>query len=74
MQNPTKAIEAVTSIRAMIDTVITPDLAAKALGCDPASIRQQAKENPAMLGFSICRTGSTTLIPRKPFLQWLTGE
>ena len=74
MQNPTKAIEAVTSIRAMIDTVITPDLAAKALGCDPASIRLQAKENPAMLGFPVCRTGSTTLIPRKPFLQWLTGE
>lgn len=74
MQNPTKAIEAVSSIRAMIDTVITPDLAAKALGCDPASIRLQAKENPAMLGFPVCRTGSTTMIPRKPFLQWLTGE
>lgn len=74
MQNPTKAIEAVSSIRAMIDTVITPDLAAKALGCDPASIRLQAKENPAMLGFPVCRTGSTTMIPRKPFLLWLTGE
>ena len=74
MQNPTKAIEAVSSIREMIDTVITPDLAAKALGCDPASIRLQAKENPAMLGFPVCRTGSTTMIPRKPFLLWLTGE
>lgn len=74
MQNPTKAVEAVSAIRAMIDTVITPDLAAKALGCDPASIRHQAKENPAMLGFPICRTGSTTMIPRKPFLLWLTGE
>lgn len=74
MQNPTKAIEAVSSIRAMIDTVITPDLAARALGCDPASIRLQAKENPDMLGFPVCRTGSTTMIPRKPFLLWLTGE
>lgn len=74
MQNPMKAIEAVSSIRAMIDTVITPDLAARALGCDPASIRLQAKENPAMLGFPVCRTGSTTMIPRKPFLLWLTGE
>lgn len=74
MQNPTKAVEAVSAIRGMIDTVITPDLAAKALGCDPASIRHQAKENPAMLGFPICRTGSTTMIPRKPFLIWLTGE
>lgn len=74
MQNPTKAIEAVDSIRSMIDTVITPDLAAKALGCDPASIRLQAKENPALLGFPVCRTGTNTLIPRKPFLLWLTGE
>lgn len=74
MQNPERAIAAIEAIRADIAPVITPDLAAKALGCDPASIRLQAKENPAMLGFPVCWTGSTTMIPRKPFLLWLTGE
>lgn len=74
MQNPDKAVEAVSTIRGMLDTVITPDVAARALGCDPASIRLQAKENPAMLGFPVCRAGSNTMIPRKPFLLWLTGE
>lgn len=74
MRNPEMALEAVAEIRASIATVITPEEAAKALACDAHSIRLQAKADPGMLGFPVCRMGQTTMIPRKPFLQWLTGE
>lgn len=74
MQNPQKAIDALAEIRSSIDTVISAEVAAKALGCDPASIRLQAEQNPALLGFPVCRMGRTTMIPRRPFLLWLTGE
>lgn len=74
MQNPQKALEAVAEIKASIETVISAEVAARALGCDPASIRLQAEKDPALLGFPVCRMGRTTMIPRRPFLQWLTGE
>lgn len=64
----------VDEIRAMPDTMITPELAAKAMGCKPQNIRVQAKQAPAALGFPVCRLGSATKIPRVPFLKWLTGE
>lgn len=64
----------IEDLRAMTKAMITPKEAADVLGVDPHSIRMQAKENPAMLGFNVCRIGHTTMIPRKPFLHWLTGE
>lgn len=67
-------MDAVEKIRSMTDTVITPAVAAEALGCKPDSIRAQAEEDPSMLGFPVCRMGRTTMIPRVPFLKWLTGE
>ena len=74
MKNAQKAIDAIDAIRASVCPVLTPEDVAPALGLDPNSIRHQAKENPLMLGFPVCRTGSTTTIPRRPFLRWLTGE
>ena len=46
---------------------------APVLGCDPHSIRIQAREYPEQLGFPVVVIGHRTLIPRKPFLQFL-GE
>ena len=74
MKNAQKAIDAIDAIRASASPVLTPEDVGPALGLDPNSIRHQAKENPLMLGFPVCRTGSTTTIPRRPFLRWLTGE
>lgn len=46
---------------------------APVLGCDPHSIRLQAREFPEALGFPVVVIGNRTLIPRKPFLAYL-GE
>lgn len=46
---------------------------APVLGCDPHSIRIQAREYPEQLGFPVVVIGNRTLIPRKPFLAYL-GE
>ena len=64
----------VDEIRAMPDIVITPEVAAKAIGCNPQSIRQQAQKDQKKLGFDVCVVGNQTRIPRLPFLKWLTGE
>ena len=64
----------IEEIRAMPDVVITPEVAAKALGCNPHSIRLQAQEDQKKLGFEVCVMGKQTRIPRLPFLKWLTGE
>mgnify|MGYP003294486060 CR=1 FL=1 len=44
---------------------------AEILGCDPQSIRCQAKSNPATLGFPITVIGSRVKIPRIPFLNFM---
>lgn len=67
-------MSALEEIRAMTDVLITPEVAAKVLGCNPHSIRLQAEKDPSALGFRVCRIGNKTKIPRLPFLQWLTGE
>ena len=64
----------IDDIRAMTKLTITPQEAADVLGLDPQSIRKQAEVDPSMLGFNVCRVGCSTVIPRKPFLRWLTGE
>ena len=53
---------------------ISPNEAARVLACDPQSIREQVKKDPSSLGFPVCRMGTLTMIPRLPFLRWLTGE
>lgn len=44
------------------------------LGVNPQSIRGQAHLDPAFLGFRVIVIGDRTLIPRKPFIEYLTGE
>ena len=65
---------AVEEIRAMTDATISPEVASKALGCKPQSLRLQAEKDATTLGFPVCRMGRMTRIPRLPFLKWLTGE
>lgn len=67
-------MSAIEEIRAMDTAVITPEIAAKAIGCRPQYIRIQAEKAPEKLGFPVCRVGRSTKIPRVPFLKWLTGE
>lgn len=58
------------------DTRILVDAAdvAPILGVNPQSIRGQAHLDPAFLGFRVIVIGDRTLIPRKPFLEYLMGE
>ena len=69
-----KQQSAVSEIRELDTVTITPELAARALGCDPQYLRDNIKDRPELIGFRFCRIGARTIIPRKPFLQFLTGE
>lgn len=44
------------------------------LGVNAQSIRGQAHLDPRFLGFRVIVIGERTLIPRKPFIEYLTGE
>lgn len=57
-----------------LDTpTITPAQAGAVLGIDPNTIRWQARDNPALLGFPVIVVKSRTYIPRIPFIQYVTG-
>jgi hypothetical protein len=60
----------------MADTRILVDAAdvAPILGVNPQSIRGQAHLDPAFLGFRVIVIGDRTLIPRKPFIEYITGQ
>lgn len=47
---------------------------AKILGVSPQSIRGQAQLDPRFLGFRVIQVGQRTLIPRKPFLEYIGEE
>ena len=57
-------------IRNSTKDVLTPADIAPVLGVDPQSIR---KADIVDLGFPVCRIGTRTLIPRKPFLAFMEG-
>ena len=44
------------------------------LGVNPQSIRGQAHLEPKFLGFRVIVIGERTLIPRKPFIEYITGQ
>lgn len=60
-----------TEIKASEKTMLTPADVAPVLGCDPHSIRVQAHAYPESLGFPVVLLGRRTLIPRRPFLEFL---
>lgn len=55
------------------DIVLAADIA-PILGVTANSIRQQADIDPGALGFNVIRVGGRTLIPRKPFIEYILGR
>ncbi len=47
---------------------------AEILGVNPQSIRGQAQIDPRFLGFRVIVIGNRTMIPSKPFIEYITGE
>lgn len=64
---------ALESIRAMSDTMITPEMASEVIGCDPQYIRLAARMDPDALGFPVTVIGARTHIPRASFLRYVEG-
>lgn len=54
--------------------LLLPSDIAPVLGVNPNSIRLQADVEPAALGFPVIRIGARTLIPRRPFIQFIMGR
>ena len=54
--------------------MITAAQAGALLGINPNTIRAQAQEDPAKLGFPVIVAKSRVNIPRIPFLQYIKGE
>lgn len=52
---------------------LTAAEAAKILHCDPQVLRNQARKDPAMLGFEVIVIGHRVRIPRDPFIRYLEG-
>lgn len=44
------------------------------LGCDPQTLRVQARAAPEALGFPVTLIGRRCQFPRRPFLQFIDGE
>lgn len=61
-------------IKTMDEDFLYPDTVAKIIGCNPQSIRIQARENPDALGFPVSVQGTRTRIPRRAFVRWMEGE
>ena len=55
------------------DIILAADIA-PILGVTANSIRRQADVAPEALGFRVIRVGERTLIPRRPFLQYILGK
>ena len=61
-------------IRASGKEMLSPADIAPVLGCNPYAINVAAKEDPARLGFPVCKIGNRVKIPRRAFLRWLGYE
>ena len=63
----------IEEIKSSSAAILNPDDIAEVLGVNPQSIRDQAQAWPGSLGFPVSVIGRRTLIPRKPFLNFI-GE
>ena len=64
----------IQDLKGMTCLNLTPAQAGAVLGIDPNTIRWQARDNPAALGFPVIVVKSRTYIPRIPFIRFVTGE
>ena len=58
-------------LKASQQPYLTPADIAPILHCDPQCVREQAKQDPAKLGFPVIIMGQRVRIPRIPFLRYL---
>ena len=63
----------IEEIRASDKVMLIPSDVAPIIHCDPHALRIMARDNPSALGFPVIRVRSRTLIPREPFLAYITG-
>lgn len=61
-------------VKAMDSETITPEIAAKVLGCDPQYIRVAARSRRDLLGFPVAVVGNRTKIPRRGFINFMEGR
>lgn len=61
-------------MRSLDKVTVTPVEAASVLGCSPQGLRMMAREDPLALGFPVIVIGTRVLIPRAPFVEYLTGR
>lgn len=64
----------IQDLKGMTCLNLTPAQPGAILGIDPNTIRWQARDNPAALGFPVIVVKSRTYIPRIPFIRFVTGE
>ena len=55
------------------DVLLLKDIA-PVLGLNPQTLRSQAQADPSKLGFPVTVAGSSTRIPRIPFIKYMDGE
>lgn len=64
--------QALEEIKRLDKPFITPQQAARVIGCNPAYIRLTARgPNPRVLGFETTVMGTRTRIPRIPFIRYV---
>ncbi len=61
-------------IEQLPDETLTPVQVAAVLGIHPQSLRTQARECPETLGFPVVVVGSRVIIPRRAFLEFMSGK
>lgn len=61
-------------VKAMTADIITPNIAAQVLKCDPNWIRVAARQDKKMLGFPVVLIGHRVKIPRLAFIRYMEGE
>ena len=64
----------IDELKASTRIIVDAEDVAKILGVNPQSIRGQAQLDPRFLGFRVIQVGQRTLIPRKPFLEYIGEE
>ena len=60
-------------IKKLDKDIITPDIAADVLECDPQYIRVAAHQRPELLGFPVTLIGRRVKIPRLAFIRYMEG-
>lgn len=68
MCNPKEAFDKIKQSDAIL---LIPDEVSKVLGLSPQGIRNQARTDPAKLGFPVIVSGNKVKIPRVPFINYV---